>query len=246
MHLSKPHLDEDTLVVNVVNPTAGLLAGDRIRCEVQVESGARLLLTTPSASRAHRMKGGNAEISQEFTVAPGGFLDIWPELFIPQGGTRYRQQTTIRVQQGGELLFCELLTPGRVAFGEAFAYDSLSWETDLFLDETLLARERYFLAPDSFSVRAMQARFPTAYYASCFVVSPALSEGSPCWAEIHALHEPEAWIGCSRLAHKGGWTIKLLAANSILLRRKLGRIRSLIYSALGRREPGLRRVSGLI
>ena len=31
IHLSKPHLDEGVLVVNVVNPTAGLLAGDRIR-----------------------------------------------------------------------------------------------------------------------------------------------------------------------------------------------------------------------
>src|SRR5215207_8034190 len=34
IHLSKPHLDEGTLVVNVVNPTAGLLAGDRVACRV--------------------------------------------------------------------------------------------------------------------------------------------------------------------------------------------------------------------
>jgi urease accessory protein UreH len=44
--LSKPHDDSDTLVVNVVNATAGLLAGDRIECHVEVETGASLLLTS--------------------------------------------------------------------------------------------------------------------------------------------------------------------------------------------------------
>ena len=44
MHLSKPHHDAETLVLNVVNPTAGLLEGDEIDCRVDVQSGARLLL----------------------------------------------------------------------------------------------------------------------------------------------------------------------------------------------------------
>ena len=42
VHLSKPHHEEGVLVVNVVNPTAGLLAGDRVRYDVSVESGARV------------------------------------------------------------------------------------------------------------------------------------------------------------------------------------------------------------
>jgi len=67
--LSKPHDDEGTLVVNIVNPTAGLLAGDRVRYDVAVESGARVLLTAPSASRAHRIVEGDARMAQEFHVA---------------------------------------------------------------------------------------------------------------------------------------------------------------------------------
>ena len=37
IHLSKPHLDAGTLVVNVVNPTAGLLQDDRIHQDAYVE-----------------------------------------------------------------------------------------------------------------------------------------------------------------------------------------------------------------
>ncbi len=242
VHLSKPHEDEGVLVVNVVNPTAGLLSGDRIDCRVSVESGARLLVTTPSASRAHCTPEGHAELIQDFHVAAGGWLDVWPELFIPQGGARYRQRTILRVEEGGEALFFETLAPGRVAMGEVFAYTALDWETDVFLGTELIARERYRLAPGGESVRALRTQFATGYYASCFIVSAALGPVSPCWRAIHDLHSAEAWIGCSPL-RRGGWVIKVLASGSVVLRRKLGAIRRELYAALGRREPSLRRAA---
>lgn len=240
IHLSKPHEDEGVLVVNVVNPTAGLLSGDRIEVRVSVENGARLLLTAPSASRAHCAPDGHAELVQEFRVAAGGWLDAWPELFIPQGGARYRQQTILRVEEGGEALFFETLAPGRVAMGEVFAFTALDWETDVFLGEELIARERYRLSPESESVQALRAQFATGYYASCFAISPLLRVDSPCWRTIHELHEAEAWIGCSPV-RRGGWVIKVVASGSVVLRRKLGAIRREVYAALGRREPSLRR-----
>ncbi|NBV85963.1 MAG: hypothetical protein EBS01_06815, partial [Verrucomicrobia bacterium] len=58
VHLSKPHWEEGTLVLNVVNPTAGLLQDDRIRQSVEVRRDARLLLTMPGAARAHRVRKG--------------------------------------------------------------------------------------------------------------------------------------------------------------------------------------------
>jgi urease accessory protein len=244
IHLSKPHEDEGMLVVNVVNPTAGLLSGDRIDVRVAVESGARLLITAPSASRAHCAPHGHAELVQEFAVAAGGWLDNWPELFIPQGGARYRQRTTVRVEEGGEAIFFETLAPGRVAMGEAFAYTSLDWETEVFLGSELIARERYRLAPESESVRALQAQFATGYYGSCFVVSPRLTDDAACWPTIYDLQDAEAWVGCGPL-RQGGWVIKLLASGSVVFRRKMGAIRRELYAALGRREPSLRRTAGI-
>jgi urease accessory protein len=240
MHLSKPHHDEGVLVVNVVNPTAGLLEGDRIECRVSVESGAALLLTTPSAVRAHRMTHGCAELRQELRVARGAWLENWPELFIPQGGTCYRQTTKIFVEDGGELLFFESLAPGRVASGEAFAFTSLEWATMIWYDSIPVARECYRLTPDGEAVRALRRQFDTAYYASCFVLSPRLRPEHDCWQQIHALQTPAVWIGCGRLA-RGGWVVKCVADGSIALRRALRAVRRELYAALGRREPALRR-----
>jgi len=240
VHLSKPHLEEDVLVVNIVNPTAGLLAGDRVRYDVAVETGARVLLTAPSASRAHRIVEGDARVTQEFGVASGGWLESWPEMFIPQAGARYRQQTTLRMAEGGEALLIEMIAPGRTASGEVFAFAELDWETTVFLGDVQIARERYVLTPQSPALAAMQAQFAEAYYASCFVVSPHLRADAACWGRIHDLHGDDAWVGCSALV-RGGWAIRVVAAGSVALRKTIAAIRAEIYSALEKKAPGLRR-----
>ncbi|MBV9128452.1 MAG: urease accessory protein UreD [Verrucomicrobia bacterium] len=240
-HLSKPHHDAGTLVVNLVNPTAGFLAGDRLRIDVQVERGARLLLTAPSASRVHTMCGADcsddearAEVRQSFRVAAGGSLEWWPELLIPQRGARLHQRTSIELEAGAELIFLETLAPGRVASGEVFAFDEIRWATDLRRGGRLLVRERFHLNQKNGSLGALRRQFPTAYYASVLVVSPALA------ALATLAGFDEAWIGVSKLA-EGAFALKMLAPDSLTLRRQLAHWRVEIHRQLGRACPSLRR-----
>jgi urease accessory protein len=240
MHISKPHHDAGTLVVNVVNPTAGWLEGDAVTSRIRVAAGARLLLTTPSASRAHRMASGCAHLEQTIHIEPGAFLEFWPELFIPQSGSAFRQATSIRIEPGGSVLFFESLAPGRVAFGECYAFRRFEWSTEISIGQTPAVIERVRLAPESPAIQAIRDVFPHAYYASGFIFSPALSDASPCWERIHALHNASCWTGCGRLPG-GGWLIKCLAEGSIPLRQALATIRGELYASLNRPAPSLRR-----
>lgn len=244
VHLSKPHHDEGVLVLNVVNPTAGYLEGDRLRNDVRVERGARLLLTMPSASRVHAMRGGRAEVRQHYRVGAGGSLDVWPGLLIPQRAARYRQQTEVDLDPDAELLLFETLASGRVASGEVFAYDELSVATDLRLASRLVARERYRLSPGDGSLDALRRRFSCAYYASAFLFAPALSARSPCWAAILASHGDAVWLGISTLFDHG-FVVKMIAADSVNFRRTLLMIRAAVYDALGRSPPNLRRAGDI-
>jgi len=240
VHLSKPHLDEGLLIVNVVNPTAGLLAGDRIDFDIALEAGARVLLTAPSASRAHQMRGGRAFVDQKFHVASGAWLEVWPKLFIPQAGAGYRQKTVAQVAEGGEMMLIEMTAPGRAASGELFAYAELDWETNVYLGDTLAARERFRLTPQSPTLAALRARFPEAYYGSLLIISERLQQSSSVLRRIHDLQDDTAWIGCSAL-RKGGAAIRVLASGSVALRKKIGLIRHEIYAELQMQVPSLRR-----
>ena len=234
-HFSKPYWDEHALIVQVVNPTAGVFAGDTLRSRVAVESGARLLLTTPSANRIHAMPSGQASVEQHFSVANGGWLEVMPELFIPQAQCRYRQHTSIEVASEGELFFVETLAPGRVARGEIFEFTKIDWEFELRHAGNLIARERFVLQPSDESTRSLRNPFPTGYYASCYVITKIIPSDHEVWRAIHDLGRDDTLVGVSRLV-SGGITMKILAVDSIKLTQVLRAIRNLLAQFL----PALR------
>lgn len=226
-HISKPYWDEHALIVQIVNPTAGVFAGDVLNSRVTVESGARLLLTTPSASRIHAMPSGRASSQQHFSVNEGAWLEVMPELFIPQSLSCYRQRTTINVAEGGEIFFVEKLAPGRVARGERFEFSEIEWEFGLHWAGRSIARERFAIRPSDESTTALRQPFPTGYYASCYLITPRIPAEHDVWRSIHDLATDNAMVGVSRLI-AGGSAMRILAADSVTLARTLRAIRALL------------------
>ncbi len=129
--------------MQVVNPTAGILAGDRLESSIAVGADASLLVTTPSASRVFKMRNGAAECRQHFTVAAGGWLEVMPEPLVPHRGCSYRQTTTVELEPGGAMFFTDQLMPGRVAHGEAWEWEKLCLVTEVRLGGELVLRERF-------------------------------------------------------------------------------------------------------
>jgi urease accessory protein len=242
IHLSKAYWDGDTLLVNVVNQTAGIFGGDSITTHVVVEPGARVLLLSPSAARFHPSHGRESRLEQTFAVRSGGSLDVLPEISIPQRDSRSFQKTTIHLEPGAELIYLETLAPGRVASSEAFAFALYSWSTDIHVGDRLLYRERASINPHNSSIAALRAIYPASYYSSIVLISPTVEN----W-EIDFPREVSMLAGdlpvtlaASKLSAYG-WSIRLLARDSVTLRETIRKLRELIYQRLGRRVPDPRR-----
>ncbi len=242
MHLSKTYWNGDTLLINVVNQTAGIFGGDSISTRVAVGPGARVLLASPSAARFHPSHGRESRLEQTFEVAAGGSLDVCPEISIPQRDSRSFQQTRIRIEPGGELLYLETLTPGRVASSETFAFDRYAWAIDVEVGGRLVHRERASISPRNASIAGLRALFPASYYAGILLISPIAETWSADFAQAAAQLSQclSAQIAASKLsAH--GWSLRVLAADSLALRESLRRIYDFVYARLGRPRPDPRR-----
>lgn len=232
-HVSKPYWDADTrtLLVQVVNPTAGILSGDRLESVVEVAEGAALLLTTPSASRVFRMRSGEAVSTQRFHVEEGGWLEVMPEPIVPHRGSVFRQRTELLVAPGGAAFYADLLLPGRVAHGEAWEWERLLLELEVRRGDELLLRERFDQAGDGLkALAALAGAGEGACFGNAVVIAPGLAEeAAPTWrAELHALHGDGVWIGASQLRLGGGWSIKFVAPDGIRLRQTLAAIRRVL------------------
>lgn len=236
MHLSKPHEDAGALVVNLVNPTAGIFDDDEIDINVTVETGASLVLASPSATRVYRSRSGNgAAVNQSFHVHKGGSLEFYPEPFIPHGGARFRQRTDIRVERGGTMVYYEWLTPGRVASGESFQFAVLEFDLDLWLAEKLVARERYSLRPEDDSLHPLRLFSKTAQYLGCFVLGFEIDASI-----IDAMESHDVYLGCSKLPDCG-WVIKAICKDSLTARRVMKDLRGFLYTAQNKQAPWLGR-----
>jgi len=238
MHISKPWWEEGLLVVNAINSTAGLFSGDVIDTAIEVQSGAQMLVTSASASRAHRMPSGMAAVRQSIHVAAGGWLELWPSLFIPHAGSHYLQETSIRLDPSARFLSFETFAPGRVASGEAWQFTRFENRFQLSYDTRPVAWETYSLTPDCPSVLALRNQFPTACFATCYAAGALFPDD--LLAAISSLHHPGCWIGCTRL-DAPAIAIRAVAADNIHLSRALTNIRAQLHRAFARPVPALRR-----
>lgn len=117
--------DPGMAFVYVQNPTGAVFGGDRLTTRIAVAAGGRVHLTTPSATKIMRMEGGDAKQLLEVELETGAYVEYIPELLIPQAGSRFEQDVLVTLGKGAAFISVESVAPGRLAAGEAFAYERL-------------------------------------------------------------------------------------------------------------------------
>ncbi|MBT5928473.1 MAG: urease accessory protein UreD, partial [Verrucomicrobia bacterium] len=206
-------------------------SGDVLESDLSVTTGAKVLMTTPSASRVHISRGGSAHVIQRFHVGNNGWLEYSPSMLMPQAGSLYRQVSEVYVEYGGDLFFMEMLAPGRVARGEYFKFKELDWTFNLHYDQKLICRERFVLEPNEDSCYALQNPIPNAWFAGGYIVSSRLSDSKGVLEQLRSLNDEHIRVGISRL-YDYCWTVRLLACNGILMRKTISTLRELLSGIL--------------
>jgi urease accessory protein len=103
----------------VVLLSGGLLDGDEASIDVVVEAGARLALRTLAATQVH---AGRSRQSLRATIGEHAWLSYLPHAVVPHADAEYHGQTAIEMRASARLLLAETLAPGRVRYGEQFAF----------------------------------------------------------------------------------------------------------------------------
>ena len=143
----------DMAYVFLANPTGGLLEHDRQEIRVSAGPGAKAHVTTQSATKILTMNHGAAEQRLALNVAAGGYLEYLPDPLIPFKNASLIQRTNIVVEPGAALVYGDVLTPGRVARGEAFRYRKVSNRLTVYREETHpIYREAFDIVPSALDI----------------------------------------------------------------------------------------------
>ena len=124
----------------------GMVDGDAIRLRVHVREGAAAVLASQGQNRIYRSaRGCRSELAVD--VADGAFFALLPDATVCFAGAAYEQKTELRLERAGAAILVDVLSCGRAARGERWAFRRYSGELSLRLGDRLVAAERLLLDP---------------------------------------------------------------------------------------------------
>lgn len=229
--------------VYVQNPTGGVFAGDRLETSLTVEPGARVHLTTQSATKLYRMDDGEARQELEFGLAEDAYLEYLPDLVIPQAGSRLTQRTTADLSKYATLITTEILGPGRLARGERFAYERLAFDTEIRRGDAPLCVDAAVLEPARRHPGHNGLFGEWNYLATLLVVSPELAAADLADRLDAQLPRGQGVAGAAGpLPHQAGALVRILAHRGPAIRRELTRaVSTARKEILGHPLPSVRK-----
>jgi urease accessory protein len=109
----------DELEAVIVNTGGGVAGGDRLRLDVTVEPGARLVVTTAAAEKVYRTLEAAATIDAKLSVGAAASLAWMPQEMILFDRARLKRAIDIDLAADARLLLAEAIVFGRSGMGEA-------------------------------------------------------------------------------------------------------------------------------
>lgn len=209
LRVLRPHyLDESGQVCYVmVNPGGAYLGADLFTVDVEVGAGAKLLLTTQSATKIYRTPGSFAEQRMSLRLGEGAQLELSPDQLIAYREASYRQNTHILLRPSSSLVAAEVITPGWSPDGASFRYEELRLRNEIWVEgqdvAQLLLLDNLLIRPPLGDVTGMGFMEGFSHLGSLMVVDARVDQALA--DELHTLTAGyDAYTGVSLTAKASG------------------------------------------
>jgi urease accessory protein len=137
----------------LIHPPGGLVSGDQLELEVEVEARAHVLLTTPAAAKFYRRRGARVARTEQLLRVDRGVLEWLPQETIYYPETSAAVRTIVRLEKEARFIGWEIGCLGWPAVGASLGDGSVRQTLELWLDEQPLWLERLCLGHESLAAR---------------------------------------------------------------------------------------------
>lgn len=160
----------------LLNPTGGVLGGDRLISHIVQDCETRVCLTTPSATRVYRSSQRPAVIDTRIEVGAGATLEYLPDHVIPHPGAALHQRLRVDLGQGSRAILLDSFASGRVAAGEHWDFQELDLRTEVYRCEKPVLLNRTWIRPQTQSVRQVGCMEHYDYAATLGIFADAFGD----------------------------------------------------------------------
>lgn len=147
LKVQRPFYPEGKLVCHsiILHTAGGVVGGDKLSCNFQLQPKAQVLITTAAASKIYRSNGRQATQNIDIKVSTGATLEWLPQETIVFDGAIYRQDTRIDLTENATFIGWEITRFGRSARGEKFLQGNWKSNTEVWQQGKPLWIDRQWL-----------------------------------------------------------------------------------------------------
>jgi urease accessory protein len=124
----------------------GLVDGDHVAFDVAVDAGATAVITTQASTKVYK---GVSSQRTRVRVHGDGVAIVVPDPVVPFRDASFVQSTNVVLDADSTLVLCDVLTAGRVAFGERWSATELDALLSIERAGIELLHDRVLLGADA-------------------------------------------------------------------------------------------------
>jgi len=142
LRVQRPFYPEDNLAhVYILHPPAGVVGGDQLNIDINVQQHAQALCTTPGSGKFYLSAGDWATFNQTLNVEPGASLEWLPQENILFAGAKVKARTKIELQDDAKFISWEVNCLGRPSSGEIFDHGAFDSQLEFYHNKKLILVE---------------------------------------------------------------------------------------------------------
>lgn len=213
--LTPLELEDGTSYLMLLNPTGGVLGGDRLVTEIVQQPNTHVCLTTPSATRIYRTAQQPAVLETVIDLGEGATLEYLPDHVIPHVGSALRQSLRLEMARGSRAIVLDSLASGRLAHGERWSFTEIDSRAEVRMCGKLAFLNRTKIAPAARQPDRM-GLMEEFDYVACMGL---FAEGFEGWKSVAAAMIAELGTvpqvqGGASLLSRGGCVVRYLARSA--------------------------------
>ncbi|HVP16257.1 MAG TPA: urease accessory protein UreD [candidate division Zixibacteria bacterium] len=116
-----------------VNPTGGIVQGDRYSYEYHLKNDAEAFITDTMATKLYKMDLNYASRRTDVYLGDNSRLEYMPKETIAFANSRWYQCTAFHVTDNSKLFYSDIFCPGRIARDEF-------WDFDIFASKMIIEK----------------------------------------------------------------------------------------------------------
>ena len=133
---------DNTCHTYILHPPGGVVGGDILNMDIEANSGAHALITTPAAGKFYRSSGPFARQDQVIKISSNAIIEWLPQETIIYNGAKSQISTRVELDEGAHFLGWEITCLGLPASDQKFTQGVLKQHFEVWQQGKPLLVER--------------------------------------------------------------------------------------------------------